>query len=165
MASRIFSVSLLFLIVGCIFECRSQPTRIFQAAELNVQFQIPEDWQQIPRVDQLPGYELLAPDTTIHVILDVVDPPQEPIQQFLKQQIVKRKFVIKGDKQKHVINGLTIWTINATGLQQNVPVVIRGLVVANNNKVMVGYIISKGGSGGGAAAAIGKMEQSFQTYQ
>ncbi len=140
-------VAFLFLMLG---NSSAQPTQVYHHPTLDIQFEASPNWMQIPHPEDQTIYELISPDTTIHIwVYYAVTAQDGPT--YLKKLALMKQLKFKGEPIKKVIKNKEAYELEATGLirQRSIRMIITALPFEK------GFFIVQ----------IWSPEQSFMNYQ
>ncbi len=128
----------------------AQPTQVYHHPTLDIQFEAPPNWMQIPHPEDQTIYELTSPDTVIHIwVYHTVTTQDAPT--YLKKLALMKQLKFKGEPVKKVIKNKEGYELEAAGLIRQKP--IRMIITALPFEK--GFFIVQ----------IWSPEQSFMNYQ
>lgn len=137
----------MFLMLG---NSSAQPNQVYHHPTLNIQFEAPPNWMQIPHPEDQTIYELVSPDTTIHIwVYHTITTQDGPT--YLKKLALMKQLKFKGEPVKKIIKDKEAFELEATGLIRQKP--IRMIITALPFEK--GFFIVQ----------IWSPEQSFMNYQ
>lgn len=110
--------ALMFVMPGNLL---AQPTQVYHHPTLNIQFEAPPNWMQIPHLEDQTIYELTSPDTLIHIwVYHTVTAQDGP--SYLKKVALMKQLKFKGEPVKKVIKNKEAYELEATGLIRQKPI-------------------------------------------
>jgi hypothetical protein len=129
-----FSLLILFFFIAGFSS--AQPTQLYHHPSLNIQFDAPPNWMQVPHPEDPMIYELIKPDTTIHVwiyhIVTTQDPPA-----YLKKVATAKELKFKKEPVKKIIKNKDAWELEANGLIKLKPIHMIITAIPYNNGFFV----------------------------
>jgi hypothetical protein len=108
----------MFVMLGNSF---AQPTQIYHHPTLDIQFEAPPNWMQIPHPEDQTLYELVSPDTTIHIVVfHRVTSQDGPT--YVKNIALLKQLKVKGEPVKKIIKNKEAFEVEASGLIKQKPI-------------------------------------------
>lgn len=99
----------------------AQPMQVYHHPTLNIEFEAPPNWMQIPHPEDQTIYELVSPDTTIHIwVYHTVTSLDGP--SYLEKLATLKGLKFKGEPVKAVIKNREGFELVASGLVKQKPI-------------------------------------------
>ncbi len=121
MKRSLLSISLMatFLLIAGF--SNAQPTQVYPHPTLDIQFEAPLNWMQIPHPEDQTIYELVSSDTTVHIMvyhrITAQDGPT-----YLKKLALMKQLKFKGEPVEKIIKDKEAFELEASGLILQKPV-------------------------------------------
>ena len=110
-------IILIAILGGALFGgCGSdvQTTDVYEHPSLNVQFTASQGWEQLPRPEDADIYEVVDPQSKVHVVLWHTETEQSGRAYLMKMAIMKGLASHK-ECERRSIGSREAWTLDATG--------------------------------------------------
>ena len=99
-----------------------QNVQIYEHPSLNIQFKASQNWQQMPRPEDKLIYEVIDPDSIVHVVLWYTETEQDA-QGYLWKMASMKDLVLGEEKPaKSRINNHDAWVLNVPGHEKKIPI-------------------------------------------
>jgi hypothetical protein len=108
----------MFVMLGTSF---AQPNQIYHHPTLDIQFEAPPSWMQIPHPEDLTIYELVSPDTIIHIVVFHRVTSQDGLT-YVKNIALLKQLKVKGEPVKKIIKNKEAFEVEASGLIKQKPI-------------------------------------------
>jgi len=108
----------MFVMLGTSF---AQPNQVYHHPTLDIQFEAPPSWMQIPHPEDQTIYELVSPDTIIHIVVFHRVTPQDGLT-YVKNIALLKQLKPKGEPVKKIIKNKQAFEIEASGLIKQKPI-------------------------------------------
>jgi len=116
---KIFVVIVISLLLNT--NSYGQNVQIYEHPSLNIQFKASQNWQQVPRPEDKRIYEVIDPDSIVHVVLWYTETEQDAQGYFWK--MASMKDLVLGEKPSHKrIKNLDAWVLNVPGHEKKIPI-------------------------------------------
>jgi len=100
----------------------SQNTHIYKHPSLNFQFKASKNWIKFPRPEDKLIYEMMSPDSSIHVMLWYTETEQSAINYLTKMAGMKDLIIKNEEPYLKTINNQDLWILNVPGYERKIPV-------------------------------------------
>jgi hypothetical protein len=99
----------------------AQQTQVYRHPSLNIAFEAPENWRQVPRPEDGLIYEVADPDDAVHVVLWSTTTEQGAADYLWKMADMKG-LIVPDRPTPTRIGGSDAWVLNVPGYERNAPV-------------------------------------------
>jgi hypothetical protein len=100
----------------------SQNSQVYRHSALKFQFTASENWINIQHPEDSLIYEMVSPDSGIHVMLWYTETEQTAEKYLLKMVSMKNLDMVGGEPNPRIINDHDMWVIVLPGHQGKIPV-------------------------------------------
>lgn len=118
------SIIIMCVIINCLLlasQLRAQTDQIYTHPILNIQFEAPSGWKQLPRPEDHLIYEIADPDQVVHVILWYTETMQDG-SGYMKKMAGMKDLVYQGEPEKMQIDGRYAWLLYTSGQNKKKPI-------------------------------------------
>jgi len=116
---NIFSMVVASLLLNNTFFCQNVQT--YKHPSLNIQFKASQNWQHVSRPEDKLIFEVMDPDSIVHVVLWYTETEQDAPGYLWK--MANMKDLVLGEKpSKRRINNRDTWVLNVTGHERKMPI-------------------------------------------
>jgi len=117
MKTRMTNLIIIFII--CFTPCNSfsKENQIYKHSSLDIQFEASKNWINIPRPEDKLIYELISPDSNMHVILWYTETEQSGLD-YLEKMADMKNLIVEEKPSQRQINNQDVWVKNALGFEQ-----------------------------------------------
>jgi hypothetical protein len=122
MKSEIMQICLIYILISIPLTSSSQDSHIYKHPALNFQYAASEDWINIQHPEDSLIYEMVSPDSGIHVMLWYTETEQTAEKYLLKMVSMKDLDMEGGEPNPRTVNEHDMWVIVLPGYQGKIPV-------------------------------------------
>lgn len=99
----------------------SQNVQVYKHPSLNIQFEASQNWLQVPRPEDELIYEMIDPDSVVHVVLWYTETEQDAPDYLMKMADMK-DLVLEEIPSRRLIKNRDAWVLNVPGHERNIPI-------------------------------------------
>jgi hypothetical protein len=99
----------------------SQNSQIYKHPSLNIQFEASQNWQQVPHPEDELIYEMIDPNSVVHVVLWYTETEQDAPSYLMKMADMK-DLVLEEKPSRRPIKNRDAWVLDVPGHERNIPI-------------------------------------------
>ena len=112
----------------------TQDDQIYEHPILNIQFEAPSGWKQLPRPEDRLIHEIADPEQIVHVVLWYTETMQDG-PGYMKKMAGMKALVYEGEPKKMQIDGRDAWLLYTSGKDKKNPIRLQLAVIHHEKPI------------------------------